>query len=50
MILFTANFNFLRPHSGLGYKVPIEVSEIQEQSNIQSKWLKLIELGYKMIA
>ena len=50
MILFTANFNFLRPHSGLDYKVPVEVDEIQDQSNMQSKWLKLIELGYKQAA
>jgi len=27
--------------------MPVEISAMQEQSNIQSKWLKLIELGYK---
>lgn len=45
MILFSACFNFLRPHSGIDYRVPVEVEEIQEQSNMQSKWLKLIEFG-----
>jgi len=45
MILFSAFFNFLRPHESLNYKTPVEAPELNGYSNMIGKWLKLIELG-----
>lgn len=50
MILFSVCFNFLRPHSALGYKVPQYVKSIDEKTNMPAKWLELINLGYKFTA
>ena len=49
MILFSACFNFLRPHSALNYKVPVHDDEIQSMTTMPSKWLALIEMGYRYI-
>ena len=45
MVLFATCFNFLRPHYALKYKVPVEIPELQNLSNMPAKWLKLIELS-----
>lgn len=45
MVLFATCFNFLRPHSSLDFKVPVEIPEIQSLSNMPAKWLKLISLS-----
>ena len=47
MILFSTCFNFLRPHSALKYKVPVEIPEIQNLPNMPAKWIELINLSYQ---
>lgn len=49
MVLFASCFNFLRPHSSLHYKVPVEVDALSKCSNMPNKWIELINLGYKYI-
>lgn len=46
LVLFSACFNFLRPHSSLKYRVPVEVPEIQSCPHMPAKWVKLLELSY----
>lgn len=43
MVLFVCFFNFLRKHSSLGYKTPVDDNLFDEGMLIQDKWLKLIE-------
>ncbi|WP_204260234.1 integrase core domain-containing protein [Caloranaerobacter azorensis] len=43
--LFTAWFNFLRPHSALNGKVPIPINELNKYETMPAKWAKLIELA-----
>lgn len=47
MILFSTCFNFLRPHSALGYKVPQPIESVQSKPNMPAKWIELIKLGYQ---
>lgn len=49
MILFSTCFNFLRPHSALKHKVPVEIPELKNCTNMPNKWIELINLGYKYI-
>lgn len=43
--LFVTHYNFLRPHLSLGYKVPIQLPELQSISNIQGKWAKILSMA-----
>ncbi len=43
--LFTAWFNFLRPHSAINGNVPIRIKELEKYSTMPAKWAKLIELA-----
>ena len=45
MVLFVAFFNFLRGHSALGYKAPVDDNLFEEGSLMQDKWLQLIQLS-----
>ncbi len=47
MVLFSTCFNFLRPHSSLSYKVPVEIPELDGISNMPNKWIELINLGFE---
>lgn len=47
MVLFSTCFNFLRPHSALKYKTPVELDELNGITNMPNKWIELINLGYK---
>ena len=47
MVLYVSFFNFLRRHSSLGYKPPVEIPELSEIPLMQDKWLRLIELSSK---
>lgn len=47
MVLFSTCFNFLRPHSALNYKTPVELDELKGITNMPNKWIELINLGYK---
>lgn len=49
MVLFSTCFNFLRPHSALKYKVPVEIPELERCTNMSNKWIELINLSYKYI-
>lgn len=44
--LFVTFYNFLRPHMSLNYKVPIHLDFIQDVSNIQNKWIKILSMAY----
>ena len=46
MVLFAANFNFLRPHKSLDYEVPVIIPQILSQPHLPAKWLKLIDMSY----
>ena len=45
MILYVAFFNFLRQHSSLNYKTPVDDDLFEEDSLMPDRWLKLIELS-----
>ena len=49
MVLFSTCFNFLRPHSALKYKTPVELPELDRCTNMPNKWIEIINLGYKYI-
>ena len=43
--LFVAYYNFLRPHSSLNFKTPIQLDQFNAISTLQGKWQKLLELA-----
>ena len=43
--LFTAYFNFLRPHASLEHEVPVNIPTIQRQPHMPAKWTTLIDLA-----
>jgi putative transposase len=43
--LFVTHYNFIRDHSSLNYKTPVEIPEIKEIPTIQGKWAKLISMA-----
>jgi putative transposase len=45
LVLFVTHYNFLRPHSALGYKTPVQLSELLGLTTIQSKWVKIFSLA-----
>ena len=45
LVLFVTHYNFLRPHTSLNYRVPIEISELKTIPSIQGKWAKIISLA-----
>jgi transposase-like protein len=45
LVLFVTHYNFLRPHSSLRYKTPVEIPEISNISTIQGKWAKIISMA-----
>ena len=45
LVLFVTHYNFLRPHTALRNKTPIELSELAGLSTIQSKWCKILSLA-----
>lgn len=45
MILYVCFFNFLRRHSSLGYKTPVDDGLFDEDELMPDRWLKLIELS-----
>lgn len=47
--LFTIYYNFLRPHSALGYSVPVPIPELEKLPHMPAKWGKLIELSQDYI-
>lgn len=47
--LFSAYFNFLRPHSALEKRVPVVVPQLINLPNMPARWGKLIELSQEHI-
>ena len=50
LALWVAYYNFLRPHSSLGYRVLNRVEMLEGADNMPGKWQLLIYLGQKTIA
>lgn len=44
--LFATHYNFLRPHSALGYAVPIPLEELQDIDTLQGKWAKVLQMSF----
>lgn len=47
MYLFTTYFNFLRNHSSLNYKPPIELEQFKGVINMPRKWNMIIDMAFK---
>ncbi len=47
MCLFTTYFNFLRNHTSLGYKPPVELDCLKKTHNMPNKWNILMEEALK---
>ena len=47
MVLYVAFFNFLRKHSALNNKTPVDDDLFEENTLMPDKWLKLIDLATK---
>jgi len=45
VILFVTHYNFLRPHMSLNYRVPIELTELEDITTLQGKWAKVLSLA-----
>jgi len=43
--LFVTHYNFLRPHMSLNYRVPIELTDLQDITTLQGKWAKVLSLA-----
>ena len=41
--LFVTHYNFLRPHSTLGYRVPVPLPELSSILTLQGRWNKILE-------
>ena len=48
--LFTAYFNFLRPHSALDGDIPATISELTDIDNMPGRWCKLLSLAQNFIS
>lgn len=46
MYLFTTYYNFLRNHKSLGYRLPIILSQLKNETNIPKKWNIIINIAY----
>ena len=46
MCLFTTYFNFLRNHTSLGYKPPVELDCLKKTHNMPSKWNILLDEAF----
>ncbi len=43
--LFVTHYNFLRPHLGLGYRVPVPLPELSSVTTLQGRWGKILQLA-----
>jgi transposase-like protein len=48
--LFTAYFNFLRPHSALDGDIPATLPELADVDNMPGRWCKLLSLAQDYLA
>lgn len=47
--LFTAYFNFLRPHASLEEKIPVVVPELEKMPHMPARWTKLLDLAQRQL-
>lgn len=47
--LYSAAYNFLRPHEALDYKVPVHLPELDNKPRMYDKWLALIDLAQSQL-
>ena len=45
MVLFVAFFNFLRQHSSLGYRTPVDDNLFESDMHMQDRWIRLIQMS-----
>ena len=45
LVCFVTYYNFIRPHSSLNYKVPVELDELSNIDLIQDKWKKILSMA-----
>jgi hypothetical protein len=45
LVLFVTHYNFLRPHTALNYKTPIQIPELKNIDSLPGKWVKIISLA-----
>ena len=43
--LFVTHYNYLRPHLGLDYRVPVPLPELGPVTTLQGKWNKILQLA-----
>jgi transposase-like protein len=41
--LFVTHYNFLRPHSALGYRVPVPLPELSSIATLQGRWNNILQ-------
>lgn len=46
--LFVTHYNFLRPHCGLGYSVPIPLENLQDIDTLQGKWAQVLQMSFSL--
>ena len=49
-VLFVTHYNFLRAHSSLKYKCPVQVSELDNIKTIQGRWGKILDMALDLAA
>lgn len=47
--LFTAYFNFLRPHASLENQVPVVIPELAKQPHMPARWIRLMALSQEFL-
>ena len=45
LVCFVTYYNFIRPHSSLNYKSPVELDELSNIDLIQDKWKKILSMA-----
>lgn len=46
--LFVTYYNFLRPHSSLNYRTPVQLKELQHIDTLQAKWAKVLSMAFEL--
>ena len=47
--LFVTYYNFLRPHTSLGYKTPIPLEELKSIPTLQGRWAKILQSSFNLL-
>ena len=43
--LFVTHYNFLRPHSALNHKTPVQIPELDNIDTIQARWINILKMA-----